>query len=106
MATKRIDEKHHIEALSTISSSEDNAIEIKIIKTTNGQAIPEDEPIILFRGRDKLAIAMLEVYYTLCKADGATQYQLDSMDKMINAFRKFKEDNPTTMKQPGCTLGK
>jgi hypothetical protein len=43
----RIDNKHHLEGE-------------KIIKTTNGQAIDlEKEPVILFRGRDKLALPMM-----------------------------------------------
>lgn len=94
---KKIDEKHHIDVMTNG--------EIKIIKTTNGQAIPDEEPIILFRGRDKLALPMLRHYYNLCKEDGATEYQLDSVRVMIAKFAAFAESSPT-MKQPGSTLGK
>lgn len=89
---RRIDEKHHIEGG-------------KIIKTTNGTEVPESEPTILFRGRDHLALPMLEHYRELCVEDGCTDYQLESMDKMIAAFEKFAEENPKTMKQPGVTRG-
>lgn len=103
---KRIDEKHHIEATAQGSSINDFVVDVQIIKTTNGQAIPDDEPIILFRGRDKLALPMLNHYRMLCANDGATDYQLASMDTMINEFREWWNRNPTKMKQPGCTLGK
>ena len=88
---RRIDEKHHIEGE-------------QIIKTTNGQAIPESEPTILFRGRDKLALPMLRYYRQMCADDGCTDFQLESMDKMIAAFVRFAEESPT-MKQPGITRG-
>ena len=66
--------------------------------------IPQSEPTILFRGRDKLALPMLEHYRSLCVADGCTDFQLASMDDMIAKFRAFAEQSGT-MKQPGCTEG-
>lgn len=97
---RRIDDKHHIE---TRGAGKDEVIEI--VKTTNNQPIPAEEPVILFRGRDRLALPMLEFYRGLCVNDGCTAYQLESMDKMIDSFRKFAAESPT-MKQPGITLGK
>lgn len=88
----RIDEKHHI-------------YNDLIVKTTNGQVMPDDEPRILFRGRDRLALPMLEFYRELCVKDGCTDYQLESMDRMLAEFRDFAETS-ATMKQPGVTLGK
>lgn len=89
---RKIDEKHHIEG-------------DQIFKTTNGTIIPLTEPTILFRGRDRLAVPMLEFYRALCKNDGANDYQLGTMDIMINRFKQFGIDNPQTMKQPGITKG-
>lgn len=88
---KNIDEKYSIDGE-------------RIIKTLTGEEIPDGEPVILYRGRDRLALPMLEFYRALCVDDGATEYQLESMDRMINKFRKFAEENPT--KQPGITEGK
>ena len=93
---KKIDEKHHIEVVNG---------KIEIIKTTNGQPIPEGEPTILFRGRDKLALPLLKYYRELCVEEGCTTYQLETMSKMITAFEVFAMTSPT-MKQPGVTLGK
>ena len=88
----RLDNKHHLEGE-------------KIVKTGNG--VPIDltmEPVILFRGRDKLALPMLHYYRQLCIADGCTDFQLLSMDDMIRRFQEFAEQSPT-MKQPGITRG-
>lgn len=92
-AVRRIDHKHHIEGE-------------QIIKTSNGQVIPEDEPTILFRGRDDLALPLLRHYKDLCILIGCTQYQLASMDEMIEKFQNFKLEYPERMKQPGITKGK
>jgi hypothetical protein len=67
-------------------------------------AISDKEPIILFRGRDKLALPMLQFYRQLCKNDGCTDFQLESMDDMIRRFQEFADQSPT-MKQPGSTKG-
>jgi hypothetical protein len=77
-----------------------------IIKTTNQQRIPDDEPTILFRGRDYLALPMLKYYRQLCVNDGSTDFQLSSMDVMIQRFEQFATDHPQIMKQPGITRGK
>ncbi len=89
----RLDNKHHLEGE-------------KVVKTGNGVPIDlEAEPVILFRGRDKLALPMLRHYRELCIADGCTDYQMQSMDDMIRRFEEFAQQS-STMKQPGCTLGK
>lgn len=93
---RRIDEKHHL----AIGADREPII----VKTTNGQSIPSDEPIILFRGRDKLAVKMLKYYRDLCVDDGCTPFQLESMNKMIGEFQDFA-DTSSTMKQPGSTSG-
>jgi hypothetical protein len=90
---RRIDAKHHIDG-------------DKLIKTTNGQEIPLNEPTILFRGRDFLALPMLRFYMILCEMNFATDFQLDTMKDMIGEFEKFKTENSKTMKMPGITLGK
>lgn len=102
MGTKGIDEKHNIEAYVDANGF----VQINIVKKTNGQVIPHNEPTILFRGRDKLALPMLKHYRRLCQNDGATEYQLESIDKMILAFQQFEQNNPQVMKQPGITMGK
>lgn len=89
---KRIDNKHSITSDGTI------------IKTSNGSPIPDLEPKILFRGRDKFAIPMMQFYLELCMRDGCTKYQEESMRSMIKEFEDFRIS--LSMKQPGSTMGR
>lgn len=89
---RKIDQKHHIDG-------------DKIVKTTNGQEIPENEPLFLLRARDWLAVPLLLRYRELCIADGCNDWQLSQIDGVIDRFRMFAVDNPQTMKQPGITRG-
>ena len=91
---KRIDNKHSIT---------DQGV---IIKTSNGAPIPDHEPKILFRGRDRLALPMLRFYLGMCLEDGCTPYQEESMRAMIAEFEDFQKKFPSSMKQPGSTSGK
>ena len=94
--------KEHPNAIDTKYHIEDN----RIIKTGNGQAIPLHEPTFLFRGRDRLALPALISYRQCCEEDGATEFHMKGLDEMIARFRKFAENFPAEMKQPGSTLGK
>lgn len=81
----------------------DDAKLVKVFNDGTTEEVPANEPTILYRARDKLAVGMLHYYLELCREDGATDYQLQSMQEMIDRFQKFAEDNPT--KQPGVTMG-
>lgn len=96
----RLDNKHSL----TINTDGDPVV-VKRLANGNLQPIPENEPVILFRARDKLALKMLGYYRELCRQDGVTVYQLVSMDDMIQRFADFAAKSET-MKQPGCTKGK
>ena len=76
---------------------------VKVFEDGDTEEVPHGEPTILFRGRDKLAVPMLHYYLELCREDGATEYQLESMKKMIDRFQSHKDNNIT--KQPGITMG-
>lgn len=78
----------------------------KIIKTSNGEAIPEDEPIWIVRGRDKLALPILYAYLKDSLDDNCTGYQIEGVKALIDRFARFADDYPERMKQPGITLGK
>lgn len=78
----------------------------KIIKTSNGEVVPEDEPLFLMRARDHIALPLLEVYEILSRMDGCTDYHLTGVNERINAFATFYGQHPERMKQPGITLGK
>ncbi len=89
---RRIDPKFHIEG-------------DKLIKTSNGQEIPEDEPIMLIRARDWLALPIIAYYYAMSLRDSCTDYHLSGVWDRMQAFMQFRKDHPERMKQPGCTQG-
>ena len=78
---------------------------IVIYKESNGESIPVDEPLFLFRGRDNLALKTLMFYRECCVLDGCTEYQIKGIDEQIVKFVQFSMSNPEKMKQPGITRG-
>lgn len=78
--------------------------EIVIRNVFNGNVIPEDEPLFLFRSKDKLSLGSLLKYFCDCVLDGCTKEQLDNLYTTILNYAKWQLDNPDKMKQPGCTM--
>ena len=70
-----------------------------------GVPIPEDEPLILFRARDRHAARMLHYYRDLCSQDGCTEFQMRGITNRVDAFEAFRQEHPDRMKQPGITKG-
>lgn len=99
--SRKIDLKHHV----AVVQREDGSTVATVVKTGNGQEIPENEPMILFRGRDRLAVPMLHAYRDLCVKDGCNDFQLGQIDELIHKFVAFASINPDVMKQPGVTRG-
>lgn len=70
------------------------------------EMIDRDEPLILFRGRDRLAVPLLETYLELCITDGCTTFQRSQVEELLHRFRKFASSHPSMMKQPGSSEGR
>lgn len=100
---RQIDDKHDARVILDVAGATES---VEIFKSTNNTPIPKEEPMILFRGRDHLAIPMLEHYLHLCLADGCTDYQIEPLRSRIALFQQFALDYPDCMKQPGITLGR
>jgi hypothetical protein len=78
----------------------------RLVKMSNDEFVPPDEPLFIFRGRDHLAMQVIRFYYQLCVDDGCNDYQLDSITKQLEKFEKFAETHAERMKQPGITRGR
>ena len=91
---KRIDNKFSIDTN-----------DCRIVKTSNGMPIPDDEPKFILRGRDRLAIPLLIIYKVLCGVDECTPYQMGILEQTLNDFALFRKHNSDKMKQPGITQG-
>ena len=68
----------------------------RLVKKSDGKPIPDDEPVFIFRGQDRKALAAMVAYCTI----------LDDLDhrasvkRAIDAFREFMEKHPDRMKEP------
>lgn len=71
----------------------------RFINRVSGEAIPDDEPVIIFRARDRHALNVLAYYLSLARDD---HHQLAIMDRM-DEFLQFRRDNHERMKEPGIT---
>jgi hypothetical protein len=86
----------------------DGKFELKdnqVVKISNGEVLPEDEPLFIFRARDYLAVPTLFEYLRLCENDGATSYQISGIKTQILQFQLWRDKNKDKMKQPGVTKG-
>lgn len=70
------------------------------ITKIDGTPIPDDEPLILFRGQDKLLVNLLEKYNELCKTAGSPQAQLDSLQVQIQKIKDWQTAHPERLKVP------
>jgi hypothetical protein len=78
----------------------------QLIKTSNGQPIPEDEPVVILRARDRLALPILRIYRELSVIDSCNEWFLGEQDRTLKEFEKFTKEHPERMKQPGVTMGR
>jgi hypothetical protein len=78
----------------------------RLIKSSNGEPVPEDEPIFILRARDELALIALNVYHDELLDHGCDLERVRLHEKVIGQFTDFAIEHPDRMKQPGVTKGK
>jgi hypothetical protein len=71
----------------------------KFVNRVSGEAIPDDEPVIIFRARDRHALAVLRHYQLLV---GDPHHQRAVQDR-IDEFTAYQRAHPERMKEPGIT---
>lgn len=71
----------------------------RFINRVSGEAIPDDEPVILFRARDKHALAVLDYYLGLAE-DG---HHRTAIRDRITEFADYRAAYPERLKEPGIT---
>ena len=72
------------------------AVDGRLVNRVTGQAIPEDEPVFIFRAKDKMAAGAMAVYRGVLPFGE----HRSNVDKVIEAFREFAENKPERMKNP------
>jgi hypothetical protein len=68
----------------------------KIVNRSSGEAIPDDEPIMIFRARDKHAHGAIMDYFRRCSN---TQHAEVVLARAAQ-FAEFADDHPDRMKEP------
>ena len=68
----------------------------QLVKKQGEKPIPDNEPVFIFRAKDRKALTALVAYHmVLDNLD-----QMAEVQKSITDFRRFQEDNPDKMVEP------
>lgn len=57
--------------------------------------VGEEEPVVVVRAQDQLAVPMLEYYLQLCEAAGSPPHHLDVIRRSIAAFSAWQAEHHT-----------
>ena len=68
----------------------------RLVKRNSGAPIPLDEPVFIFRAKDRKALAALVAYNMILDNLGQKQ----SVTESIHDFRHFQEQYPEKMAEP------
>lgn len=68
----------------------------RLVKRDNQVPIPEDEPLFIFRAKDRKALAALVAYSMVVD----NLEQKEAITKSIEDFRAFQAANPDKMGEP------
>lgn len=66
------------------------------VNRASGEAIPDDEPVFIFRARDFYAEDMIHAYAGKCK----NPTHIEAVLRCARDFRDFKKLHPDRMKEP------
>jgi DNA-binding transcriptional ArsR family regulator len=72
----------------------------RLCSAVTGEPIPADEPVLILRGKDTLALDAVWGYYrSLCAAKHESTMSESMLDR-VKTFDTFRKDNPERMKAP------
>lgn len=77
----------------------------QIVKESNGEVLPIEEPLFLMRARDCYALETLRFYLKAHVFEG-DEWSKEKVQDVIDAFAHFQKVYPERMKYPGITRGK
>jgi hypothetical protein len=72
----------------------------RVINRASGEAIPLDEPIMIFRGRDKYAAGVIQFYLAMLLN---VAHRVAVGDRLRD-FNRFREQFPDRMREPDTDL--
>ena len=72
-------------------------LEGKLWHRAGAYAVPDEEPVMIIRGKDPVAIRMIEAYI----ASNPDEAHVQSATERLNAFREYQEKYPERARS-GC----
>ena len=79
--------------------------QLRLVKTSNNEPVPDDEPVFIMRGRDCIALPVLAQYIILAGQTGTPPDRLEQLYEVMRGFLQYRATRPNTIKVPGCTHG-
>lgn len=76
------------------------AVSGPIMNVRKGEVIPEDEPLVLMRGRDRLVPTALDHYWMLRQQAGAETGAQNRLAQTIIEMRQWQDANPGRTRLP------
>lgn len=70
------------------------------IQKLDGTPIPDDEPLMLFRGKDSILPALLEQYLKLCQEAGSPPEHLNGIRQHSEELRAWQAAHPDRVRRP------
>jgi hypothetical protein len=68
--------------------------------TTEHGDIPDDEPVIVFRARDKMVAPMLKFYLELCATNSSPPRHLSLIQRAAAEIARWQSEHPDQVRQP------
>lgn len=72
----------------------------RIVNRSTHHTIPDDEPVIIFRAKDRRAVVAIEAYMNACEN---TDHRAVVKSRLLG-FQGFAANNPDRMKEPDSSL--
>lgn len=85
--------------LTPVNDPKYAVVDGQFINRASGEAIPDDEPVFIFRARDRHAAAVIEAYANTCENDQHREIVL----VCVADFLRFAQAHSDRMKEPDTT---
>lgn len=72
----------------------------RLVNRATGTAIPDDEPVLIFRAQDRHAVHAMRAYALVCEQPD----HIAVIEQRIADFERFAAANPQRMKEPDSPL--
>lgn len=70
------------------------------ITKNDGTPIPDNEPLMLFRGQDRLLPDLIDQYAEMCASAGGLEENIQALKEKAESVREWQRNNPDSVKTP------